>query len=407
MTHARAALSLVAATAAALVVGLMAAPTAASPANDRMERAVAAGMRAPALGADATVHVRDVGSDATVADDGGDERQVPASTMKVVTAATSLVTLGAEHRFATRVVGGASGGRIVLVGGGDPLLTRADVADLAARTARKLRQAGVTSVVVDIDDYLFPQPTDAQGWAPGDRPTYAAAVRPLGFVGDYSNDTVLTAWTSFVQGVRAKGVNARAGSRVLADADARRITVIRPHSLREAVELMLRVSENNVAEVLFRQVALARGYPATWSSASSAAQEALRDLGVASWPLRLVDGSGLSGRNRLTATALTELLDVALGDARLDALIDGLPVAGRTGTLINRFASPPASCARGKVAAKTGSLTGVSTLAGVTQGRDGRWRSFAILVNHRPAAYPTSSTSLAIDSVAAVVQGCA
>ena len=59
------------------------------------------------------------------------------------------------------------------------------------------------------------------------------------------------------------------------------------------------------------------------------------------------------------------------------------------------------------MAAKTGSLTGVSTLAGVTQGKDGRWRSFAIMVNQRPAGYPTSATSLAIDSLAAVVQGCA
>lgn len=407
MTLRRTAWSLGGVTVAALVAGLLATPTAASPADDRMEQAVAAGMRAPALGADATVHVRDVDSDATVADDDGDERQVPASTMKVVTAATSLLTFGEQHRFATRVVEGASGGRIVLVGGGDPLLTRADVADVAARTARKLRQAGVASVIVDIDDYLFPQPTDAQGWAPGDRPTYAAAVRPLGFVGEYSNDTVLTAWSAFVQAMRAKGINARSGSRVLADPDARRIAVIRPHTLREAVDLMLRVSENNVAEVLFRQVALARGYPATWSSASTAAQEALRELGLASWRLRLVDGSGLSGSNRLTATALTELLDIALGDPRLDALIDGLPVAGRTGTLVNRFAASPASCARGKVAAKTGSLTGVSTLAGVTEGRDGRWRSFAILVNQRPPAYPTSATSLAIDTVAAVVQGCA
>jgi D-alanyl-D-alanine carboxypeptidase len=59
------------------------------------------------------------------------------------------------------------------------------------------------------------------------------------------------------------------------------------------------------------------------------------------------------------------------------------------------------------VAAKTGSLTGVSTLAGVTEGVDGQWRSFAIMVNQRPSAYPTSATSLAIDTLAAVVQGCA
>lgn len=389
----------------ATACALMAHPAGASPADDRMERSALQAMRAPALGGDATLHIRHVASDVTIADDGASERQIPASTMKVITAATALTTLGEGHRFATKVVEGEDATHIVLVGGGDPLLTSAELTSLAKRTARKLK--GASAITVDVDDYLFPQPTDAQGWAPGDRPTYAAAVRPLALLGSYSNDTVAIAWSGFVQALRAQGVDARTGTRVLAAKDARRITIIRPNTLRDAVDVMLRVSENNVAEVLFRQVALARGYPATWSGSSAAAQEALRELGLATWRLKLVDGSGLSGRNRLTAESLTHVLDIALGDPRLHALIDGLPVAGRSGTLINRFAAPPASCARGEVAAKTGSLTGVSTLAGVTKGPDGQWRSFAIMVNRRPSAYPTSSTSLAIDTVAAIVEGCA
>lgn len=393
------------AVALATACALMAHPAGASPADDRMERSALQAMRAPALGGDATLHIRHVASDVTIADDGASERQIPASTMKVITAATALTTLGEGHRFATKVVEGEDATHIVLVGGGDPLLTSAELTSLAKRTARKLK--GASAITVDVDDYLFPQPTDAQGWAPGDRPTYAAAVRPLALLGSYSNDTVAIAWSGFVQALRAQGVDARTGTRVLAAKDARRITIIRPNTLRDAVDVMLRVSENNVAEVLFRQVALARGYPATWSGSSAAAQEALRELGLATWRLKLVDGSGLSGRNRLTAESLTHVLDIALGDPRLDALIDGLPVAGRSGTLINRFAAPPASCARGEVAAKTGSLTGVSTLAGVTKGPDGQWRSFAIMVNRRPSAYPTSSTSLAIDTVAAIVEGCA
>ncbi len=388
-----------------LTASLMAVPASASPTDDRIERGALTAMRAPALGSDATLHVRHVATDATVADDGAQERQVPASTMKVITAATALLTLGEDHRFATRVVEGASAGRVVLVGGGDPLLTSAELADLVKRTARKVGKS--RPITVDVDDYLFPQPSDAQGWAPGDRPTYASAVRPLGLLGAYSNDTVALAWSEFVQGMRSRGVDARMGSRVLALRDARRITIIRPNTLREAVDVMLRVSENNVAEVLFRQVALARGYPATWSGASASAREALRELGMVTWRLKLIDGSGLSGGNRLTAASLTELLDISLAKPELDALIDGLPIAGRSGTLVNRFAAPPASCARGAVAAKTGSLTGVSTLAGITQGRDGQWRSFAIMVNGRPPAYPTTSTSLAIDTVAAIVQGCA
>ncbi|MGA0011280.1 MAG: D-alanyl-D-alanine carboxypeptidase/D-alanyl-D-alanine endopeptidase [Candidatus Nanopelagicales bacterium] len=383
---------------------LVAAPATAAPADDSIERSALAAMRAPALGGDATLHVRHIASDATVADDGAQERQIPASTMKVMTAATSLSTLGENFRFTTRVVAGATSGRIVLVGGGDPLLSTRDLRMLAKRTARSL---GGGTVVVDVDDYLFPRPSDAEGWEPGDRPTYASAVRPLGLLGSYSNDTVAIAWSAFVQALRAKGVSASVGDRVLASDEAARIAFVRPHTLREAVRVMLTVSENNVAEVLYRQVALGRGYPATWSGSSSAAKEALRGLGLQTWRMKLIDGSGLSGSNRLTAASLTEVLDVAMSEPSLDALIDGLPVAGRSGTLINRFAAPPASCARGEVAAKTGSLTGVSTLAGVTKGSDGQWRSFAIMVNKRPWSYPSASTSLAIDTVAAIVQGCA
>jgi D-alanyl-D-alanine carboxypeptidase/D-alanyl-D-alanine-endopeptidase (penicillin-binding protein 4) len=381
------------------------APASASPTDSRIERDALAAMRAAALGGDATLHVRHIASDATVADDGARERQTPASTMKVVTAATSLVTLGERHRFVTAVKSSTKSDHVVLVGGGDPLLASTDLLKLAKRTARNLSASG--SVTVDVDDYLFPRPTDAEGWEPGDRPTYASAVRPLGLLGSYSNDTVATAWSTFVQALRSRGVDARMGERLLAADDAPLIAQVRPHTVRDAVGVMLRVSENNVAEVLFRHVALARGYPATWTASSSAAKEVLRGMGVPTWRLALVDGSGLSGSNRLTAESLTHILDISLSTPGLDALIDGLPIAGRTGTLTYRFSSPPASCARGEVAAKTGSLTGVSTLAGVTQGPDGQWRSFAIMVNQRPSAYPTSATSLAIDTVAAIVQGCA
>jgi serine-type D-Ala-D-Ala carboxypeptidase/endopeptidase (penicillin-binding protein 4) len=379
----------------------------AQPTDDaRIAQGVTARVGAPALGGDVTVHVRNVVTDATVAERSAQERQVPASTMKVVTAATSLMALGDSHRFSTSVVSGAQGS-VVLVGGGDPLLTRRQMDVLVQRTARQLRKAGTTAVVVDVDDYRFPQPTDAPGWGTGDRPTYAAAVRPLAFVGEYSNDTVTSVWTYFVNGLNRAGVRARVGSRVLAGTQTSRVARVRPNTLRDAVSLMLRVSENNVAEVLFRQVALAKGYPATWTGSSLAAREMLRSLGLATWRLELVDGSGLSGSNRLTAGFLTELLDKAIGEPMLAALVDGLPVAGRSGTLAYRFAAPPASCARGQVAAKTGSLTGVSTLAGMTRGNDGQWRTFAIMVNRRPASFPSTSTSLAIDTLAAVVYGCA
>ncbi|MEK9737941.1 MAG: D-alanyl-D-alanine carboxypeptidase, partial [Candidatus Nanopelagicales bacterium] len=101
----------------------------------------------------------------------GDEKQIPASTMKVVTAATSLTALGVQTRFPTSVVQGDSASEIILVGGGDPLLSRGDINKLAGKTAKVLRKRGTTSVSLAVDDYLFPSPSDAPGWEPGDSPT--------------------------------------------------------------------------------------------------------------------------------------------------------------------------------------------------------------------------------------------
>jgi len=362
-----------------------------------------------ALGSDTTIHVADADSGMDIFSRGADRRQIPASTMKVITAATSLSTLGPDHRFVTRVVAGTSRDQIILVGGGDPMLTAADIRRLASRTARSIKRAGGSvSLRLYLDDYLFPSPSPAQGWAPGDSPTYAASVRPLAIVGEYSSDTASSAVSVFVHRLRDKNVAVSYVGRALAEDDAGEIASFDDNRLRDAVELMLRVSENNVAEILFRQVALARGYPATWTSSASAAREALGELGIASSRLRLVDGSGLSSSNRLTARSLTDVLDLVVGvtNPELRPLFDGLPVAGESGTLTYRFASPPANCAKGEVFAKTGSLTGVNTLAGLTEGRDGEWKSFAVMVNNAPYGSDSSSTKLAIDTIAATVHGC-
>lgn len=375
--------------------------------DDQIARDLRGPANATALGSDATVYVADADTGASIFERGADKRQVPASTMKVITAATSLSTLGPDHRFVTRVVRGASARQIILVGGGDPILTAADLTRLASRTARTLERQGAKGpFVLYLDDYLFPAPTPAQGWAPGDSPAYAAGVRPLAIVGEYSSDTSASALSVFVSALRDKGVSLSYAGRAVARDDAEQIASFDDNRLGDAVELMLRVSENNVAEVLFRQVALGRGYPATWSSSSAAAREALSALGIDTGPLRLVDGSGLSSRNRLTARTLTDVLDLMIDGKHpsLAPAFDGLPIAGETGTLTYRFSAPPASCAKGEVFAKTGSLTGVSTLAGVTRGRDGEWKSFAVMVNAAPSY---GDLRLAIDTIAAVVHGCA
>ena len=90
----------------------------------------------------------------------------------------------------------------------------------------------------------------------------------------------------------------------------------------------------------------------------------------------------------------------------------GLPLlmrAGIDGTLntsYGRYSTSPSSCARGKVYAKTGSLSDAIALSGYAKGSDGAWKVFSIVVNSRPTAYSTLTTRQHVDRIAATVTGC-
>ena len=148
--------------------------------------------------------------------------------------------------------------------------------------------------------------------------------------------------------------------------------------------------------------------PAT--NGTAVARTVLTRLGVPMADVRLYDGSGLSRSNRIPARTLTGALRAAAlpTNPQLHSVYGAtaLPVAGMTGTLRaarGRFTTAPSRCARGKLAAKTGTLRDVVTLAGVTTGADGRQHFFAFMVNGRAS---TLTTKRAVDGLAATVTGC-
>jgi D-alanyl-D-alanine carboxypeptidase/D-alanyl-D-alanine-endopeptidase (penicillin-binding protein 4) len=97
--------------------------------------------------------------------------------------------------------------------------------------------------------------------------------------------------------------------------------------------------------------------------------------------VRIVDGSGLSRLDRLTANALGSLLEVAWADPAVrPALLAALPVAGVNGTLQHRLRKPPA---RGRVLAKTGTTDTASSLSGYVSDR----YAFAVVQNGHPLSY--------------------
>lgn len=373
-------------------------------------------LRAPALGPRVGVVVADVtpGGDGlgTVAvSRGADRRYRPASTVKLLTAAAALETLGPTHRFRTRTVllppPDARVPRLVLVGSGDPTLGRRAVASLARRTALALRSAGVAQVRVLGDTSLFRQPVNP-AWEPGyiaggfASPVHALAM-DAGGLGPLPTTAVLA------QRLRAAGVDV-VGAPRLASAGAQAAlaagTELAAHEsppLRGIVEDMLTTSDNRVAELLARSVSAAAGGPGDAAAAAAATLDVVQALGVDTQGARLLDGSGLARGNRLDADLLVQLVALAVAPDRssLDALHAGLPVAGATGTLALRMTTSPAA---GRVRAKTGTLRETTALAGLVVDAAGRQYAFAVLADAVNPAQPFTAQQ-AVDAAVSRLAG--
>ncbi|WP_205472028.1 D-alanyl-D-alanine carboxypeptidase/D-alanyl-D-alanine-endopeptidase [Nocardioides sp. SYSU D00038] len=367
----------------------------------KVRRALAPHLADPRLGPHVLATVVDLET-GEVVHDRGSGAAVPASTTKVVTAVAALVALGPEHRFTTRVVAGG-GNRVVLVGGGDPLLgsappdgetaypaERADVETLAQQTAVSLRERGRTRVRVGYDDSLFAGPSFNPAWPPTYRGDVVAPVtalwvdegRPAEGYGRVE-DPSLVAATAFAGALSRAGIEVVGEpQRGVAGAGGAELASLASPPVREIVERVLLVSDNEAAEVLAHHVGLARGQEGSFEGGAAATEAVLAELGVPQQGLRLRDGSGLSRENRISPEALVAALAAATAPDRpaLHSVLGSLPVAGFTGSLAYRFdEGDPAG--RGSVRAKTGTLTNVRSLAGVGTDRDGTPYLFVLMAD--------------------------
>ncbi|MGB4628858.1 MAG: D-alanyl-D-alanine carboxypeptidase/D-alanyl-D-alanine-endopeptidase [Propionicimonas sp.] len=324
----------------------------------------------------------------------GDKALVPASSLKVLTAVAALDVMGAGRRFTTRVVT-SSPGSLVLVGGGDPLLTDkqstsaakpASLQALAAATVSALKSAGTKRVTLAYDTSLFSGPGWNRHWKPAWR-TFTPQVTAL-----MSNRGQLNKWQAYPNpaATAAKAFAARlakAGIKVTtvkaAKAPAGAATVAEAPSapLARIVEHTLRYSDNIAAEVLSRQFALASGKPASFAGAKQALQSWLAGHGLWGKGMVLDDGSGLSTANLVRPSALAGAVRLALTTPDLQAVADGLPVAGKNGTLKDRFDDASEKSGRGVVHAKTGTLQRVSSLTGYLTTADGATLVFSAIAN--------------------------
>lgn len=364
----------------------------------------------PRLGRRTAVVVLDAADNRVVYARRADERMLPASNMKIVTAVNALSALGPERLLTTSVAQMGTPNSLVIIGGGDPMLRKSEVRAMARAVVPTLDPT--QPVVVNLDDHLFGDAGPGPGWTRSYAPRIVAPVRALGMLGEYADDTARNVAQAFVNELGRAGITASVGTRVVAD-PAWPVLQATSHSVAEAVRMMLLVSENNVAEVLYRQVALALGQPATWAGGAAAATAQLATLGIDTTGLALTGGSGVSRRDRLTALALANILRLTRsGNPAFAAMYEpgGMPTSGSSGTLddrYGRFTTKRSRCAAGAVRAKTGTLFDTIALAGTTPGADGREKVFAILVNDRPRGWSQLATRQAVDGLVATINGCA
>lgn len=320
----------------------------------------------------------------------------PASSMKVLTSLVALDVLGPDRTFST-TAWLDSDDTVVLQGGGDPLLTSeasgtyphpASLEDLARKTAAALEEKGVDHVDVAYDSRLFGKPW----WNPEWPESFAWSVAPItALTVDHgqpdlesttrtSNPPTLAA-VRFKAALKAEGITVGEVRSQKVGESATALASVESPPVSVIVEQALLTSDNDAAETLAWQVALEQGdKPDPTSSAAVLTQE-LKRLGLWSSGMRVKDGNGISSADAVTAEALEEAIRLSLTDDRYRAIATGLPVAGVSGTLTDRFDEPATEDARGVVRAKTGTIRGVNTLTGYVVTRDGQTLAFSFLIN--------------------------
>jgi D-alanyl-D-alanine carboxypeptidase/D-alanyl-D-alanine-endopeptidase (penicillin-binding protein 4) len=410
------------------------------------------------LGERLNVSVVDVATGAELYQRRPEAPTVPASTVKLATAAAVLAARGPAYQLVTRAVAGERPGHVVLVGGGDPTLAidgtaaypgAARLDRLADQVRAALGATPVTRVSVDArrftGDRHGPWDADIPGGGyvgpitalmtdggrldpsdvdmPAERSTAPdlaagrafAELVGLGDDADVARDRAPAAPAA----VATPGATSTAAAPGPVTPGTELGRVSSPPLVR-LVELMLDRSDNVIAEALARQVALAADEPASFAGAADAMRDVLAELGLPVAGVEFADGSGLSRGNRLTPRLLTGLLLLAAGadHPELTGIYSGLPVAGWSGTLAERYRTPgpsetgsrsdgpplePAAGA-GVVRAKTGTLYQVNALAGVVVTAGGRLLAFALLADQVPIAQEAAQEAL--DRIAVALAGC-
>jgi serine-type D-Ala-D-Ala carboxypeptidase/endopeptidase (penicillin-binding protein 4) len=406
--------------------------------------------------------VVDLESGAVLYDRLGDRLMTPASNLKIYTSACALDVFGPDKRFVTqaeamgRITDGVLEGNLLLVGGGDAMLSSDDLRDL---TTRVVNEWGIHKIkgTVQVDNSRYGSPLKGPGWMWDDDPDYYnMSVTPLvldfnvmrielsensnGLLSaklvpatDYPTikyvapeslpgkrlfwrapftEPILVAergnldeggddkdlritphdpgkWVAgvFEQMFRERGVTFSTGEapeqRTSQRSGPTKQLSFEGKTLSATLKQFDHESENAVGEVLLHEIAIARGFSRpTWSDGAKAITQWLVEVaGLDPKSFRLVDGSGLSRYNLISADSSVVLLARMHKHKYFSTFFDALPEYKVELKDIDWPGEPATEVDSDRVRAKSGGMTGVSTISGYLRTLDGRLLAFSLLAN--------------------------
>ena len=319
--------------------------------------------------------------------------RIPASVEKLFTTSAALLRLGPSATLQTQAVtapgsvvapGGTLRGDLFLVGGGDPFFGD----EAAGRLAQAIRAAGIRHIdgAVIGDESAF----DAQrsGCCTGYDPDLGGVLSALAydrgiFAGRARLDAARFAAGRFAAKLKAAGVTAAGRSTSgAAPKGAKTIGFVDSRTIGELAQFINIPSNNFAAEMLFRELGARYRDEGSLAAGADVVRDTLDDFGLHP---RIVDGSGLSRRNRATPREVVRLLERMRNQDIAQTWRDSLAVTGVTGTVKARMRR---TAAAGRCHVKTGTLRLVSALAGYCRTANGRDLGFALMFNQAdtPAA---------------------
>lgn len=318
----------------------------------------------------------------------------PASVEKLYTATTALELMGPQETLSTTVLGsghlaahGRWQGNLYLHGGGDPTfgsslfvgLHYGGLGTTVARLALELKRAGIRSVSGSVDgdesyfDSLRGEPASRYQFDPDLEGDLSALAFNRGETGGDSGPHAPAEYAAYeLRGaMRADGIVLHGGTAATAPAGASTLASVESPTLAQLLGLTLPPSDNFFAETLLKDLGARYGGAGTTAAGAAVVRKTIARFHIHP---HLLDGSGLSHSDRTSPIEVVTLL-ATLAHTPLGTTLRGdLAVAGHTGTLSERMRGTAAS---GRCQAKTGTLIGVSNLAGYCQSAGGDVLAFA------------------------------